>query len=199
MSDPTPGDIPEGFFSGGSHLTDKTLERLLNALANTATSHHEPIVAAGRATSSPGKGPQGIVFGSTLLLEMTPDTDDAFRQFKIPPSYVEAPSVHVHWTKSTDANENGKRSRWRISYAVFAGSGGFLGTPATIEYEAAYDDTGTTTRKIIRSPDLPLTGFVAGYYVGLKVESIAPTGGTPLSADPALFSVDLIYTQKINR
>lgn len=157
-------NVPNNYIlysSGGGWLT-----------ASAIKSYHEPIVTAGRALSSPGKIPIPYIFSTAFFLQFTVDADDAYREFKIPSSFTDSPMVHVHWTKSGDANENGKLVRWRISYTVFTGSNGFIDNPTIAEYEGAYTDTGTTTRKIIRSTDLALSGFVSGYYVGFKVEVV---------------------------
>lgn len=199
-------EIERGSFSGGAHLTDGTLGQTfvdiadeIDAAADLTKVWHEPIVNAGRSVSSPGQGPSPYVFGSTLFLQFTPDTDDALRGFKIPSAYVGSPSVHVHWTKSGDGNENGRRARWRISYVVFAGNGAIPAVPTVIEVEQQYPSAETTDRTLVRSADLALDGFVAGYYVGLRVQAIAPTGGAALLSEPALFSIDLMYTRRINR
>lgn len=201
MADPPElGSIPEGYFTGASHITDGELRRLLNraAIVDKVRARHEPIVTGSRSVSSPGQGPQPVISGALFLLGFTVGTDDAFREFKVPANFVGNPAVHVHWTKTTDVVELGKAVKWRVEYVVFSGAGGDGAiAPSVVEYEDTYDDGGTTTRIIHRTPDLPLVGFVAGYYVSLRVRAIAPTG-TALAAEPGLFSVDLTYDERIN-
>ena len=71
--------------------------------------------------------------------------------------------------------------------------------PSTVEYEDAYASADAADHVVYRSTDLPLTGAVAGYYLALEVEAIAPTGGVALAGEPALFSVDITFDDYINR
>jgi hypothetical protein len=74
---------------------------------------------------------------------------------------VSAPAVHIHWTKTSDANEATKAVKWRVSYKVFSGgptaggAGSDLTTAdAVVEYEDTYDDAGTTpAESTARLPD----------------------------------------------
>jgi len=160
---------------------------------------HEPIITAGRATSSPGKGPQPTIVGSTYLLAFTVGTDDAFREFKVPAHYFGSPSIHMHWTKTSDVNESGKAVKWRVTLLQFAGDGGDLSASTTsVEYEDTYDNSGTTTRILHRTPNITIPDLTPNYYVGLKIEAVTPAG-TAMASEPGLFSVDLLYTEYINR
>lgn len=181
----------------------------VTALAGEISTFHEPIVVAEAGTNSPGQEPDITIIGSTMVAEFTLNTDKAYRVFKIPSSYVGNPSFHVHWTKESgvagNGNESGNAVLWRINYTVFAGGplAGGQGhdinvTPSTVEFEDTYDDSGTTTRIIERTPNLGLVGFVAGYYVGMEVEAITPAGAA-LTCEPALVTVDLTFDQYINQ
>jgi hypothetical protein len=180
--------IPVG---SGSNIADYGATRLI----------HEPTITAGRAVSSPGQGPQPTPFGTLMTLTFTPDdiTDRAYRVFKIPTSYVNSASFHVHWTKSSNVNELNKNVRWRLAYTVFNGSSDIgNGTPNTIEFEDTYPDSGTTTRVVHRTSDLNANNFVAGYYVSIYIEAISPISGTAMASEPALLSLDLRYRATIN-
>ena len=125
--------------------------------------------------------------------------DIAHRTFKINSRYVGNPSVHLHWTKSTDAVETGRAVRWRVTFlAVDGHNQNALATPGVVEIEDTYDDSGTTSRIIYRTPNLPLTGVVADYYLAIQIERVAPVG-TPLSASPLLISADLRYDMYVNK
>lgn len=161
---------------------------------------HEPIAGPSRGTNSPGQGPTPTISGALLALAFTPNdaADRLFRIFKIPTNYVADAAFHVHWTKSTNADENTKAVRWRISYVVFDGlTQNAAGAPSTLELEDTYDASDTTARVVHRTANASAAGFVAGYYVAAYIEAISPVG-TPLAFDPALVSLDLTYTATIN-
>lgn len=162
-------------------------------------SHHEPVIGASKSTSSPGQGPAIVIIGSCVpLLSFTLDTDDAYRQFKVPNTYLGTPTVHVHWTKTGNADESGKTVKWKITALCFDGDGGLASSGATsVEYEDTYEDSGTTTRIMYRTPNLALPTLTVGWYVGLKIEAVTPAG-TPMASEPGLFSVDLMYTEYMN-
>ena len=170
---------------------------------------HEPIVHASVDSNSPGQQPDSQLIGSTVVLAFTLNTDSGYRKFKIPANFVGNPSWHVHWTKQGgaggDGDESGNAVRWRITYQVFAGGtpGGDPGDDLTagttvLEVEDTYDDAGTTTRIVYRTPNVAAPGFVAGYYVGVCVEAITPVG-TAMGAEPALVSLDLTYDEYPNQ
>jgi len=164
--------------------------------------HHEPIVTASFAQSLPGTTPTPGAVGPFIYLTFSLDNDAAFRQFKIPNAYVSDPNFHIHWTKTSDANDLGKAVRWRVTYIVFRSSPTVAGdaniTPTVVEVEDTYDDSGTTSRNVYRTPNTPMVGFVANYYVSMKIEAITPVGAA-LSANPALFSLDVTFNEYINK
>jgi hypothetical protein len=162
---------------------------------------HEPTITGGRGTNAPGQGPTATVNGTLLTLAFTPDdtNDRAFRIFKIPTSYVTGSAFHIHWTKGVDTNQSGSHVRWKVDYSVFDGIDDVAnGAPYTFEIEDTYDDPGTTTRVVYRTSNIPLSGFVAGWYVSCFIEAISPIGSPALSGEPNLFSLDLTYTATIN-
>ena len=170
------------------------------ALAATLRAHHTVIAAAQSGSSSPGQSPSPIPNGALLLLGFTLNADDAFRGFKIPTYFdgVNPPTAHVHWSKTTDANESGKAVRWRVSYWVLNGStDDGAAAPTVVDLDDTYDDAGTTTRIVHRTPNVPLVGLVAGYYLAIKIEAVTPAG-TPLAGEPGLFSLDVIWDERIN-
>ncbi len=159
--------------------------------------YHANIVTPSSFKSPGLREPTFIENGALLSMAFTVGVDAAWRQFKIPTAFTGNPSVHVHWTKSSDANEAGKRARWRITYNVFNGnSEDASGEEFTVEIEQTYVDSGTTSRVVYRSSNTALSGFVAGQYVALRVEAIAPSQDA-MTSEPALFSVDLLFDQKV--
>ena len=193
VSDPAEDD----FIDQKLHLFNGT------PLTDVTGTYHEPTITAEAGTNAPGQAPNLTVIGSLLVAQFTLNTDAAYRVFKIPSSFVGDPAFHVHWTKEEGVGGNGDESgnavRWKISYTVFPGSGNDVNVaPTVIEVEDIYDDAGTTTRLVYRTPNQAAVGFIANYYVGICVEAITPTGAA-LTAEPALVSVDLTFTQYINQ
>lgn len=83
---------------------------------------HSVVRAPSFSSSSPGKQPTPIVFGVTLGHAFTVNTSDGYYFLKIPNSFVnDGETFHIHWTKSSNVNEQGKAVRWRISYSVLDG------------------------------------------------------------------------------
>lgn len=168
------------------------------ALESATRQYHEPTITPAAGTNAPGQAPDLVVIQSTLTAQFTLNTDKAYREFKIPSSYVDTPEFHIHWTKSGDADESTKEVLWRISYNIYPGNGNDINVaPATIDLADTYDDAGTTTRVLHRTANAAAAGFVAGYYIGLCVEAVTPAG-TPMVSEPALISVDLTFNELIN-
>ena len=171
------------------------------SIRNATALVHTSMVTPSRSALQPGKGPSPIVFGTTIGLDYTAVDDASYRVFKIPEEYVGDASFHVHWTKSGDASEAGNVVRWRVSYTVWAGSGGQIATvaPTVVTSDSTYADASTdTTRIVYRTVNIAASGFVADYYVGLKVDYDA-AGTTLATSTPVLVSCDLIYRKQINR
>lgn len=80
------------------------------ANAELVVNYHLPVVTASSYKAPSLKDPSPVVYNSTLLLAFTIGTDQAFRQLKINNEYTELDDVkfHIHWTKSTDVNEQNK-------------------------------------------------------------------------------------------
>lgn len=181
--------------------TRRDINTALLSVEEYKRTFHAPIVTASFHSALPGTQPTPTAFNALLLLQFSLNNDAAFRQFKIPDSFVEDPKFHIHWTKTSNANESTKTVRWRVSYAVFNSTMTNFGdgavTPTVVEVQDTYDDAGTTTRLVHRTADMPLVGFEPGYYVSLKIEAITPTG-TAMASAPGLYSVDLTYSELIN-
>jgi hypothetical protein len=186
--------------------TDKTTIDNLPAVvadAGTIRLHHESIVRADSGSNSPGQQPDLEVIGDTLVAEYTLNTDSAYRMFKIPAYYVTGAAFHAHWTKESgiagNGNELGNAVRWRVSYKVWAGEGTDINVaPTIVELDDAYNDGGSTTRITQRTANVAAAGFVANYYLSVKVEAVTPDG-TALTCEPALISIDLTYDEYINQ
>lgn len=167
---------------------------------DTVALYHDITGAGAFASRAPGQTATPIHFGTTLGAVYTPNVHEGYRTFKLSPKFAGNATFHIHWTKSTDANENGKAVRWRISYTVTDGTSQDINiAPQVIELEDVYDDGGTTTRIVHRTANTPdLVGAQPSYYLALKVEAITPNG-TPLTADPVLISCDFRYDMYINK
>lgn len=180
------------------------LETLIINIQDTTRIYHEPTITPASGTNHPGQQPVISTIQSTLVAEFTLNTDKAYRIFKIPANYVSGAQFHVHWTKESGSGGDGVHTDqtvlWQVDYTVFAGEGPDVNvTPTTILLPDTYDDSGTTTRVMQRTADIDAPGFVANYYVGACVASVTPGVGTPLTCEPALVSVDLTYTENINK
>lgn len=167
------------------------------APTTTIDRYHVPILKPGSAVNSGSTTP--IASNALLLTAFTLNTDGAWQQFKIPDNFVDEPAFHVHWSKSTNAVNSGRNVRWRMSYTIFDGSSedGAV-APTVTEVEDTYEDGGTTSRIVYRTADVPLSGFVAGYYMAVEIQAVTPTG-TALTGEPGLFALDLTFNQFINQ
>lgn len=191
-------EIPKGYFSGAGHVDTGELETMLRDHGSAVRSYHAPAVSPSTYRSPGLKDPTLIDLTPLILLQFTPNVDAAFRSFKIPGYYSQNAEMHLHWTKSSDANESGKAVRWRIEYFTFSGNGDdLITTPSSVEIEDIYDDAGTTSRIVHRTPNVALTGFQARWYAAIAVSAVTPVG-TAMASEPALFSADLTFDQFIN-
>jgi len=138
-----------------------------------------------------------------LYLVFSQVGDLAFRLFKIDRDFSDSLNLHIHWTKSADANVFMQTVRWRIDYKVFQSTTGLPGNGAGA---GAFVDTGdqvynvndaNADRTVFRTANLPIAGAVAGYYLAVKISSLTPGAGTPLN-NPALVSLDMTYNAFIN-
>lgn len=169
----------------------------------TATrTYHLPTIVPEAGVNAPGQQPDLGLIGSIMVAEFTLNTDSAYRLFKIPSSYVSDAAFHVHWTKESgaggDIDDSFNAARWRISYIVFPGNAADVNVaPTVLEESSTYLDSGTTTRIVYRTSDIPAAGFVAGYYVGVCIESV--TSESNLGCEAALVSMDLTFTEYINQ
>lgn len=198
MTTPLLSELSDGHFSGGGKLATGELAKMLREHGARVRPYHVAIVSPSSFKAPAAKEPTPLEYNAALLLGFTLNTDVAYRQFKIPAHYSDTPTVHIHWTKTGDANEQGKTVRWRVSYRVFDGATQDVNVaPTTVDVDDTYDDAGTTTRIIHRTANVALVGFVANQYVAMKVEAVTP-GGVALASEPGLFSLDLVYNEKIN-
>ena len=171
------------------------------ALESATRLYHQPIVIPSAGTNSPGQEPDIGIIGQTMVAEFTIGADKAYRLFKIPSNYVDGAAFHAHWTKESgvagDTDQSFNAARWRISYNVFPGNAADINVAATVlEESSTYVDAGTTTRIVYRTSDMPAAGFIAGYYVGVCVESI--NSESDLGCEAALVSLDLTFNELIN-
>ena len=170
-------------------------------ISEVTRTFHEPTFTPADSTNSPGQQATLGNIGANVVAEFTPDTDEGYKIFKIPNSYVGDAAFHIHWTKESgvggNSDESGNTVQWRISYHVWPGSGQDLNVaPTVLDISDTYTDSGTTTRIVERTANTPASGFVANYYVGIKVEVVG--AGTTLTCEPALVNLDMTFTEYIN-
>lgn len=195
--------VPDDYFSGNRRIVTGELSALLNRAAdiNATRLIHAPTLTPGSGSSAPGQGPTPIVLGGSVLgLNYATVTDASYRVFKINPAYVGDASFHIHWTKSANPSEAGRVVRWRIRYTVFDGSSEDVGAVAAQEllFDDTYEDASTDATRIVhRTANVSAAGFMAGYYVGIRIDYVA--ANTTLLSSPVLVSADLLATELINR
>jgi hypothetical protein len=173
----------------------------IDGLVHASRLEHQTVVDAATAEFGEFGGvtsPTLKESGPLLSLSFTASTDAAFRVFKIRYDYLSDPSFHLHWTKPDDVDRSGTFAKWCVEYSVFNGSSEDAALTTTIvdSGDVEYLDSGTTTRVIYRTSNIPLTGFAPGKYVAIKVQSLSPTGSA--LPGPCLVSMDLIYRANIN-
>lgn len=189
----------EDHHAGSVDAAEGATYKQVELLRDTVLAIHEPLITPSRSSSLPGFGADIMVNNALITMKFTVNTDAVFRIFRIPVEFVDSPALHMHWTKSSDADESGKTVRWRVTYSVFDGeTQDAADGSTTFEIEDIYDDSGTTSRVVYLTPNTSLVGFVPGWLVSVKIEAITPVG-TPLASEPALFSMDLIYRSYVNR
>ena len=181
--------------------TDRGFERVeqeVAELTDLVVPFHKPIVTPSRSSGPPGQQAPVEAVNNLLYLDMTPDTHVAYRVLKVPRNFVQNPAVHIHWTKGDDSDRSGQFARWKVSYAQFQGNGeDASGAGLSVENEDEYEDAGLATRVVYRTPDMPLTGLTAGYYVSFKIEPITPVGAALPTV--GLITMDFTYDGYINK
>lgn len=190
---------PGGGLSGELWDLRKDVGEAFAGVENHVRRYHVPLVTPTTVKSGPGKEPTTVVVSTLVLAAFTLGVDDGYRQFKIPHTYVGSPSIHIHWSKTGDANEQTKTVRWRVTYSVFDGeTEEATGITGQVDLDGTYLNSGTTTRIVYETADAALTGFVAGHYCSMKVEAVTP-GGVAMVSEPGLFALDLEYNEYINK
>lgn len=201
MTIPGIGEVPNEYFSGGSHLTDTQLSAMLNSMGRATRIVHEPIASSNRSRSQPSAGPDPLAIGPVLVSEFTGPSDALYSEYRVPDTHDGVYSaLHVHWTKSGDAVESGNTVRWHIEVLQFSDEedNDLTRAPTVLEFDDTYDDDGTTSRILYRTSDIAIPGgLIPGHYLGVRVSLDA--SGTTLSSNPALVSADLRLSKEINR
>lgn len=164
---------------------------------------HPSVITPQAAKGAGVKEPDPFFYRSIRLAAFTLNNDEAGSNSKIDSLYTGSGlSFHVHWTKSTDAIETGNAVRWQVSMTYFKSApSGVLPASAeqTWELEDTYDAADTTERTFYRvALGESIEGPLPGYYIGLRIVAVTPVG-TPLTAEPALYSVDVTYPVYVNR
>jgi hypothetical protein len=159
---------------------------------------HQDVASASTLKLTGANAPALTEHGSLLYLSFDHAVDRCFRMFRISHDYIGSPSLHIHWTKSDDVDRSATFAKWRIDYSVFNGHNEEVNGGTFVETtDLEYLDSGTTTRVIYRSENMPLVGVSPNDYVSIKVSKVTPTGAELV--DPGLVSVDLIYESYVNR
>ena len=176
------------------HLPLEYREALSKEIKRTSKVVHLPVVTPHDATPQPGLGPSTTSIGNIIgLIYTSPANDRAYTIFRLDEDFIGTPSFHIHWTKGTDANEQGDTVRWKLDYTVFNPEGGSLlnGSSGTILFDEVYTDSGTTTRAAYSTEYGYVNGdFLPGNYVGIAISVVA--AGTTV-ASPVLITADLVY------
>lgn len=182
----------------GYSQSPSVAEAAIDELKNATRIIHTPGVTPTSATVVPGLAPEVIAIGTTVALHYKKNNDKVYGYSKIPTSYVGDASFHIHWTKNVNTNQAGNTVRWLINYTVFNGSSENIEVAPTgnLILDDTYDDSGTTSRIVYRTPNAPAIGFVAGYYVSYEI-GFDPTN-TTLTGRPAIISCDILSRQTIN-
>jgi hypothetical protein len=189
-------------FAGGANLTEGegSLAELLNNFDARPGGLHLPIVSPGRIDGPPGQLPPVESFGvlSYITFDGVAGAQKVHRTIKILGSFIDTPALHVHWTKSDDVDRSSETVRWRVFYSVFNGHGGLVPAETAIDLDGTYLDAGGASRAVYRTVDVPLVGFIPGYYLAVRVEKGTPASGTPV-AEPGIVTVDLTMNAYVNR
>lgn len=173
------------------------------ALYNQTRMVHAPIASPAQGGASPGKECTPIAFGAALGLRYAATTDELFRWFKIPATYVVGSnnaSFHIHWTKALDADASGTVVRWQLEYIVVNGTSEDVasGTVTKTVDDTYVDASVDGTRIAYRTASVDASAeFQPSYYAGVRVTYVP--ANTTLSSDPVLFSLDVRHRLYINR
>lgn len=164
-------------------------------LINKLLSYHVNVATPGRLRSVGGTAPTVQNNGPLLYLAFAVGTDEAFRSFKIDSRYVQNAAIHMHWTKSQDTDQSGNIVKWQVEYSVYNGSSENAAVVEhTVSVEDEYEDNGASAsdRIVYRTPNIPLVGITAGYYVSMRITAQAPTGSPAIIA-PGLVTLDMTW------
>ncbi len=172
----------------------------LNDLDDVVQTHHKAVVSPARARDLPGpEQPSPARYGNTYALEFTVDNDQAGRLFRMPPdSDLSTVRFHIHWTKSQDTDQSGKRVKWRIDVTHFNGYSDDVAVAGEqLELEDVYDDDGTTEHIGYTTGDFSAPTIPGAGYLAVNVTAVAPSANA--LAEPALLSVDMTWDSFKNR
>lgn len=172
------------------------------ALRDATRIIHSQGITPAIATTIPGQSPEAVIFGTpptVVGLHYKRDDDKVYGYQKIQTSYVSDASFHIHWTKNVDTNQAGAKVRWVLTYTVFdVGSNVNAPVTNTITWDDTYDDPGTTTRIVYRTPNASAPEFTAGYYVSFALGFDPNPLYTTLSGRPVVISCDVLSRNTIN-
>lgn len=175
----------------------------IDSVINTIAYGHVDVASAATLVHGAGVLTPDVGISDNLLYLVFNNigTDEALRVYKFDYSYVDLPSLHVHWTKGDDTTQTGNAVRWVIDYRVFNGNNELgTGTTGTLDTgPLVYTASDTTARTVYRSADMPLIDITAGDYMTVRVRTIAPGGGYTQLTDPSLVTLDLKYRRYINK
>lgn len=153
-----------------------------------------PVTNFGKPPTNP---PAVIIFGITVALEFTVDTDKAYVVQHIPNDYVSGTDIDLNliWTRSsTGSDDSTKMVKWQIKW-ITASVGANLNSGETTEtIEDTYDSSDTSSQIMYRTGNIviPASSISSGDCLIFEIKAITPSG-TALS-DPALVAMCLTYT-----
>lgn len=180
-------------FGGGSNLTpegDYDLVEVLNRMGL------EYVHVSSLTTQFGGAGvPTQGTLGPIAYLKFTVDVDHVWKNYKFPKNYVGDANFHIHWCKTQDTDQSGKNVLWQVQYRVYDGKtmdGSIIDD--TIDVTDVCVDTGTTTRLVHRTGNIPIVGGHPDWYVTFQISPISPvSNGLSL---PGLVGFDMTYVQQ---
>ena len=169
-------------------------------LWNSRSDCHETI-ASPSSLQKGGVAPDDVLKGNLLVLGFKIGLDSAYRLFKIPPEAIAGTlGFHLQWTKTDDVVSTDRTVRWRFTFSIFNGSTeDGAAVDQVVDVDTSYLDGGTATRSVyFDSIPGTFSTYTPGHYVSLKVETVTPGAGTPLTR-PGLATIDMTYQKYTNR
>lgn len=137
-------------------------------------------------------------YGPLVFWNFNNASDTIFNIERVPGGLLDnSIDIRIAWTKTTDALELGNRVHWKLDYRfIEPGVTEFSTAPqGTIEWEQAYDSSGTTNRRVMLTDPVTISGVQPLTLFAYRIYLAAPTGGPALSNNkPGLVGVSGRFT-----